>query len=137
MAARSLIVLDAGAIVALINLEPGAATVRQLLRTHKGACVIHAVNLLEVFYGFQRPKGTAFAKRVLDLVEKSGVEVRGDFDRAFLMDAGLLKTTHKMSLADTFGVALARRLGAPFVSTDHHELDAVDAVGVCQVLFIR
>ncbi len=132
-----MIVFDAGPLVAIINLEPGAAVARRLLRNHKGECAIHAVNLLEVFYGFERAKGTAFAERVLDLVEKSGVGVRGDFDRAFLMDAGHLKTTYKVSLADTFDVALARRLGAPFVTTDHHELDAVDAAGVCQMLFIR
>lgn len=132
-----MIVLDAGALVALINSEPGAATVRQLLRANKGACFIHAVNLLEVYYGFERAKGATYAQRVLDLVERAGIETRGDFDRPFLEDAGHIKTQHKMSLADTFGVALARRTGAPFITTDHHELDAVDAAGVCLITFIR
>jgi PIN domain nuclease of toxin-antitoxin system len=131
------IVFDAGALIALARLEPGALIVRQLLRAHAGGCVIHAVNLLEIHYGFEREKDTAYAERILQLIEQAGVETRGDFDLAFLKDASLIKTTHKLSLADTFGVALARRLNAPLVSTDHHELDAINSAGVCQVLFIR
>ena len=132
-----MIVFDAGAIIALVRLEPGALIVRQLLRAHAGDCAIHAVNLLEIHYGFEREKGAAYAERILHLIDEAGVETRGDFDRAFLKDASHIKASHKLSLADTFGVALARRLNAPLVSTDHHELDAIDKAGVCQVLFIR
>ncbi len=34
-------------------------------------------------------------------------------------------------------LALARRVGGTFLSTDHHELDALKAAGVCEVEFIR
>jgi len=132
-----LIVFDAGALVALARLEAGALVVRQLLRAHAGSCTIHAVNLLEIHYGFERDRGAAYAERMLQLIDRAGVQTRDDLDRAFLKDASHIKAAHKMSLADTFGIALARRLNAPLVSTDHHELDAVDAAGVCRVLFIR
>ncbi len=62
---------------------------------------------------------------------------RSDFDRDFLRDAAFVKNAHKMSFADSFAVALARRLDCELISTDHHELDAVDAAGVCKLHFIR
>jgi ribonuclease VapC len=131
------IVWDSGALIALINAEPGAGEARRLLRANRDGSYIHAVNLLEIRYGFERVKGTAFAERVLDALERAGVEARGDFDRAFLKDAALLKTAHKMSLADCFALALARRLGCPLASTDHHELDDAAAAGLCDIAFIR
>lgn len=132
-----MIVLDSGAVIALAKLEKGALFVRQQLRANPGACFIHAVNVLEVFYGFERANGTAYAERILALMDKAQIQTRGDFDRDFLRDASGLKTTYRMSLADTFAVALARRLGVPLLSSDHHELDPVNAAGVCPILFIR
>ena len=78
-----------------------------------------------------------YAERVWDIADRSGVIQRNDFDRDFLRDAAFIKNTHKMSFADTFGIALARRLNCALVSTDHHELDPVHAAGVCNVIFIR
>lgn len=132
-----MIVFDAGALIALAKLEPGALVVRQLLRAHSGSCSIHAVNLLEIHYGFARDKDVAYAERLLQLIDRAGVETRYDLDPALLRDASFIKTSHKLALADTFGITLARRLNAPLISTDRHELDAVNAAGTCQVLFIR
>ncbi len=132
-----MIVLDAGAFLALVKREPGAATMRQILRIHHGETLIHAAQLLEIYYGIEQGFGRTYAERVWLAADKIGVLQRDDFDRDFLRDAAFLKVNHKMSFADTFGLALARRLNCQFVSTDHHELDAVKAAGVCDVLFIR
>lgn len=132
-----MIVFDAGALIALARMEPGALIVRQLLRSNKGNCVIHAVNLLEIHYGFSRVNGVVFADRVLRLVDEVDVQTRADFDRDFLKEASHLKASYKLSLADTFGVALARRLDAPFISTDRHELEPLERAGICRVVFIR
>lgn len=132
-----MIVFDAGPLIALINEENGADVVAQLLTSHRNECFIHAVNLLEVHYDMERAKGSAYAHAVVQTISQAGVVVRADFDNELLQDASFLKVNHKMSLADTFGVALARRLSCALVSTDHHELDAVYSAGVCDVLFIR
>ncbi len=129
--------LDSGALLAMINFEQGASLVRQLLRDNRGQCVIHAVNLMEIYYGCLREGGSNYADKVLDTIDRAGVDIRNDLDIDFLRDTSFLKVNHKMSLGDTFGVALARRLDCEFVSTDHHELDAVAAAGVCKLLFIR
>ena len=98
---------------------------------------IHAVNLLEIHYNFRRERDAAYADDIIDQIRDMGIEIRDDLDIEFLCDTSFLKVNHKMSLGDTFGVALARRLNCEFVSTDHHELDAVAAAGVCKVNFIR
>ena len=98
---------------------------------------IHAVNLLEIHYNFRRERDAAYADDIIDQIREMGIEIRNDLDIEFLRDTSFLKVNHKMSLGDTFGVALARRLNCEFVSTDHHELDAVAAAGVCKVNFIR
>lgn len=132
-----MIVFDSGALIALVNAEPGDLVVKQLLRDHKNECLIHAVNLLEVHYDAERAQNANHAHRVLEIIDRIGVVTRIDLDVAFLQDASFLKVNYKMSLADTFGIALARRLGCQSVSTDHHELDEVKAGSVCDVLFIR
>lgn len=59
-------------------------------------------------------------------------------DPAFWQSVGQLKVNPgKLSLADSFAVALAMRLGATLVTSDHHELDALVPLGLCPILFIR
>lgn len=132
-----MIAFDSGAVVALFKAEDGADVVRQLLIDHKGECFIHAVNLVEIHYNFRRECDAAYADDILEQINDMGIEIRNDLDIDFLRDTSFLKVNHKMSLGDTFGIALARRLNCEFVSTDHHELDAVAASGVCKLLFIR
>lgn len=132
-----MIVLDANALIAIFNGEPGAVNARRLLREHRGQTWIHAVNFYEVFYGYERDKGRAFAERIWRNIDNAEIQICNDLDRSLLRDASFVKSTHKMSFADSFAVALARRLSCPLVSTDHHEFDAVKAAGVCDVLFIR
>ena len=132
-----MIAFDSGAVVAYFKAEDGAPVVRQLLIDHQGEMFIHAVNLLEIHYNFRRERDAAYADDIIQQIGDMGIEIRDDLDIDFLRDTSFLKVNHKMSLGDTFGVALARRLGCEFVSTDHHELDAVHAAGVCKLRFIR
>ena len=128
---------DSGALVAHLKAEEGALAVRQMLIDHKGEMCIHTVNLLGIHYNFRRERDAAYADDIIDQIKGMGIEVRGDLDIEFLRDTSFLKVNHKISLGDTFGFALARRLNCEFVSTDHHELDAVHAAGICKTNFIR
>lgn len=132
-----MIVLDANALIAIFNREKGAVDARRLLRQHRGETFIHAMNFYEIFYGYERDVSRDYAERIWANIDKAKIIVRGDMDRTLLRDASDVKARHKMSLADSFAVALARRLNCALVSTDHHELDAVHAAGVCNVTFIR
>ncbi len=132
-----MIALDSGAFLAAVKSESGASVMRKLLREHSGQTFIHAANLLEIYYGIERDHGRQMAERVWLLIDKKLIRVSNDLDREFLRDAAFVKNAHRMSFADSFAVALARRLNCPLISTDHHELDAVHAAGVCDVKFIR
>jgi PIN domain nuclease of toxin-antitoxin system len=132
-----IIIFDAGALIALLRLEPGALAVRQMLRRNPGRCYIHAVNLYEIYYGFARAAGVPTAQRAVQVVVAAGVMVREDMDTAFWQDAGQIKAAHRLSIADTFGLALARRMKGEFLTTDHHEMDALVPLGLCPIRFIR
>ena len=132
-----MIALDAGAFVAMCKREKGAFTMRRLLEAHRGETFIHTANSLEIFYGIERDYRRDQAERVWRIADRAKIVTRSDFDRDFLRDAAFVKNAHRMSFVDSFAIALARRLNCEFVSTDHHELDAVHAAGVCRVHFIR
>ncbi len=132
-----MIALDSGALLAVVKSEGGASAMRKLLREHSGQTFIHAANLLKIYSGIERDHGREKAERVWLLLDKKLIRVSNDLDREFLRDAAFVKNTHRMSFADSFAIALARRLNCPLISTDHHELDAVAASGVCKVEFIR
>lgn len=132
-----MIALDSGAFLAAVKSESGASAMPKLLREHSGQTFIHAANLLEIYYGIERDHGRQMAERVWLLIDKKLIRVSNDLDREFLRDAAFVNNAHRMSFADSFAIALARRLDCPLISTDHHELDAVDAAGVCKVKFIR
>jgi PIN domain nuclease of toxin-antitoxin system len=131
-------VFDASALIALLSMEQGALIVRQTLRDNPGACYVHAVNLCEVYYHVARVRDTPTAGRTVQLLGSTGIVVREDMDAAFWQDAGRLKATYvRVSLADCYCLALARRIGGEALTADHHEFDALTPHGLCPIRFIR
>jgi len=136
------IVFDASALIAYLRNEDGAAFVENLLDDADVEKVAHAVNLCEVFSKFSllSDEPTAFAALV-DL-RTVGIVERGDMDALLWQDAARLVATqrnagHGLSLGDSFGIALARRLGADLVTCDRAEFQPVAAAGLASVIFIR
>ncbi len=108
-----------------------------ILTDPESACYAHAINVYEV-YRDSLARGTAAeADQAITELLEAGITIREDFDAALWKDAAQRKVTHRMSTADSIGIALANRLSADFVSTDHHELDAVNDSGAYVVTFIR
>ena len=132
-----MIVLDAGAVIALLRFEAGASMTRRLIREQRGQCCMHALNVCEIYYGFARASDVATAERAVQMLVGLGIIMREDMDAAFWKDAGTLKANHRLSLADCFALALARRVGAELVTTDHHEMDVLVPLGLCPIRFIR
>lgn len=134
-------VYDSSAMLAFLNEESGADVVARLLATD-AAHHAHAVNLCEVFYGFLRDSEAKAQDALADL-KALDIEERGDMDGAFWRDVASLVAQfrdgkgRRLALGDAFGVALARRLGADFVTADKGELEAVAAAGVARIIFIR
>jgi ribonuclease VapC len=109
-------VLDASAIVAWLQSEPGAEKVADVLGS--SACAMSAVNVSEV--ASKLAEGGSNRDRIQEIIGALHVEV-ATFDTEAALDAALLRplTSAKgLSLADRACLALAMRLGVPVVTTD-------------------
>ena len=133
-----ILVMDACALIALLEREPGGDVVDSLLMDRSNTCMVHALNLCEVYYDLVRRAGEDRAKEVINQLVMAGVYVREDMDTDFWQNAGSIKASYsRVSLADCVCIALANRLGVELCTADHHEFDAISENGLCQVRFIR
>ena len=131
-------VLDASAMVAYLRQEYGCEVVEGLLTDTSNSFYAHAVNLMEVFYDHRRSGGEDAAQGVLRALANVRVQAQELLDPPLWQDAARIKADcARVSLADCCGLALARRLGAAFLSTDKHELDRDEIRSLCPIVFIR
>ena len=137
MAEISVDVMDSSAMNAYLRGEPGDDVVEERLTNPDTRCIIHAVNLCEVYYDTLRAGGRDAAIEAVSKIEIAGVIVREDLDAKFWTLVGELKVSPgKISLVDCFLLALAIRVAGTLVTADH-EFDAVVPLGLCPILFIR
>ena len=133
------LVLDACALVALLKNENGAdavATAYKDAKDDKAKIIMNRVNLLEVFYGYYRDDGKNYAEKILSGVEQSLISI-SEFDKELFGEAGRLKATYKISLADSIALAQAMVLDADFLTSDHHEFDVIEGKEPVRFSWIR
>lgn len=129
-------VLDACALIAFLRGETGSEIVEQHLI--EGTCFAHAISLCEVYYDCIRLDGEEKAETLVHDLLNAGLIVRTDVDEDCWKDVGRIKVgIVQISLADCFAIALARRLGIPVLTSDHHKFDNIAAHEICAVEFIR
>ncbi|MFH0998227.1 MAG: PIN domain-containing protein [Pseudomonadota bacterium] len=133
-------VIDACALIALINQETGSHVVLELLKSaEQGRAIvrIHAVNLCEVYYDCLRGNGTRTANAFLKTVKTMPMEIVDRIEGNLLKKAGKIKASEKVSLADAFAVGLAIVTKAHLVTADHHEIEPLERSGIVKVLWFR
>jgi predicted nucleic acid-binding protein len=134
-------VFDACALIAFFNDEDGADVIERLFsEANAGECSIamNKINLLEIYYGYLVANGEDFAENILSLIRDSSISVPDEFPDELMREAGKVKQAHRrMSLADSMAIAQAVVDDATLVTSDHHELDAVDTDGVIDFLWFR
>ena len=107
-------VLDAWAVMALLQDEPAAPRVRDVIAT--GGVCMSAVNLGEAYYAVKRRRGRRFAiERVESIRQIVRVE---DPDWDLTRAAADVKAGGGMSYPDAFCVATARRYQVPLYTGD-------------------
>lgn len=132
------LVIDASALIAYLEDEPGAEVVESILSSQPGSCFAHVINLCEVFYGVRREYGEQKAQETIAALRKAGLAFRDDIDAELWQEAARLKADwRRVSLADCFCAALSIKLGGEVITCDHHEFDALASGGACRVKFIR
>lgn len=133
-------VLDACALIAFLNDEDGGDTIDNLLIQSMVGSVsvsMSIVNLLEVYYCELREHGADTAQIVLDAVKYYGVEIVSTISAQTFHEAAKMKVAHKMSLGDSIGLATALEHDGVFVTSDHHELDAVAKTNPSLIFWYR
>jgi len=113
-------VLDASALMAFFEHEPGADQVEGLLREAAGTerrLLMSVVNWGEVYYVVWRKYGEAAARQKLEEMARLPLEVV-DVDLEITKLAASLKAQHKLPYADCFAAALAEMEKASIVTSD-------------------
>lgn len=138
MPAEQVYVFDACAVIALLDQEPGSEVVEALLEEGSNRCVIHVLNVCEIYYHVYRRADKDRAGNLESILRGLGLELEDSLAETLWQGAGRLKAEwRRVSLVDCFALALAIREKATLVTSDHHELDPVAQADVCPFRFIR
>jgi predicted nucleic acid-binding protein len=133
--------LDACAVLALLDNEKGANVVSGLLDSAKRGEItlsMNAANFIEVYYDRIRAVGSEEAdKAIQKIYEDFPITIIEELNPAIVREAAYFKAAGKMSFADSILVATARYTGATVVTCDHVELDPIEQQGQITFLWIR
>ena len=126
---KRLYVLDACALIAFLNDEPGADRVERIFCESVSdniQLLMHKINLLEIYYGTYRVKGKIIADEMLKSVKRLPILVEDSLEDPIFFESARLKATYKISLADAIALALTITRKASIVTADHHEFDKIE-----------
>lgn len=113
-------VLDASALTAYFEKEPGYEKVQELLTkaaSSKQSLFLSAVNWGEIFYVTFRNHGSESAEEISRVIESFPIVVV-PVDTALAKQAAHYKATRKMSYADCFAAALSKTKKATLITKD-------------------
>jgi PIN domain nuclease of toxin-antitoxin system len=133
-------VLDACALITLLDKELGCEKINRLLSQtelgEKSIC-INIVNLLEVYYDRIKVSNQQRADMFLETIYNSSIEILEWQNKEIVKNAGRLKASYKMSLADSIALSTAIYKQATLITADHHEFDKVEQAEDIKFLWVR
>ena len=133
-------VLDACAMLTLLSQERGYENVAALYKkanTGEITLVMNKINLLEVYYDLYRSYDKEHANAFITSINQSPIAVQKEISDDIFAEAGRLKASYKISLADSFALAQAIVLRGSLVTCDHHEFDAIEGKESIKFAWIR
>jgi len=133
-------VLDACALIALLQDEPGADKVSEVLNAAfagEADIVMHKANFLEVYYDAYRFRGKEQADLMLAEFKKQPIQINSEITDDIFVESGRLKATYKVSFADSFALAQAIVYGGALLTSDHHEFEAIKGNENIEFFWIR
>lgn len=125
-------VLDSYAILAYLEAEVGASTVRSILeqgRQRQAAIYLSVINFGEVVYIVERERGLTPAQKTIATIDRWPV-LQVEADRKLTLAAAHVKAYHAISYADSFAVALAQFRQAVLVTGDPEFRKVEDLVAI-------
>jgi len=133
-------VIDACAMLAVLSNEPGADVVEDVYNraaSDEVALVMHKLNLLEVYYDLFRAYGKARADEILNDIRVLPIHIYSEITDEILAEAGRLKASYRISLADSIALAQTIVLSGELLTADHHEFDPIDGQELISFHWIR
>ena len=112
--------LDSYALIAFLEDEPGADTVRDLIlkaENRKTKLLMTTVNLGEVWYSIARSSSAAKADEYIQEIETMAIEIV-DADWPLTRQAAIYKVPGKIAYGDCFAAALTKIRKAELVTGD-------------------
>ena len=137
---NELYVMDACALLAFFNDEQGADFVDDIFKkAHNTTAqiIMHSLNLLEVYYDICRKYGEDRAAHELTKMKQLPMTINTEISGQLFKEAGRLKASYKISLADSIALAQAFILRAKLITSDHHEFDLIEKNEPINFLWIR
>jgi len=137
---KPIYILDACAMLAVLAKEEGWEKVSELYRkAARGeiTLIMHRLNLLEVYYGISREYGKDAANDLVADVKQSPIAINREISDEIFLEAGRLKATYKISLADSVALAQAIVSDGLLVTSDHHEFDVIESKEDIRLTWIR
>ena len=122
-------ILDACALIAYLNNEPGMDVVKTVLTKavkHEASVTMNKINLLEVYYDVYRRCGEDEATDLLETISVAPINIIHEISDDVLKVAGRLKASYKISIADSIALAEALLADCQLVTSDHHEFDIIE-----------
>jgi len=136
----NLYILDACALVALLQDEPGAdmvAAVFNAANNGEAKIIMNKVNLLEVYYDAYRSHGKEQADLMISEMKKRPIEINAEMSDEIFNEAGRLKASYRISLADSIALAQTIASDGELLSADHHEFDVIEGNEPIRFYWIR
>jgi predicted nucleic acid-binding protein len=134
---ESCVVLDACALIAFLNNEPGADVITSIFED-VASVEISIINVLEIAYDAMRRSGDPQSIRnVLDTCGQLPLKIHWQISDGVFQQAARFKADYKISLADAIALATAGTLGASLATSDHHEFDPLEEKAAARFIWIR
>jgi predicted nucleic acid-binding protein len=115
--------LDAFALMAWLQNEPGAEQVEDYLRQAQEQgeqkCFVSLINLGEVYYQLFRKKGAARADNFWDEALRGAIPLTVvEVTRKRVLESSRLKANYPIAIADAFAIQLALEIQVPLITGD-------------------
>lgn len=133
-------ILDSSALLAFLYDERGREQVESLLHMaaeERATVRVHRIHLCEVYYILHRKGGEQAAEQMLKDLRGLPVRIDDRVSPALVREAGKIKASHRLSLADAFAAGLAKVREGTLVTSDRREFEALAATGEVPVQWTR
>ena len=133
-------VLDACAMLAVLSKEQGADKVVNFYKKATSGeitLVMNKLNLLEVYYDLFRAYGKERADAFIAEIKQSPIVINHELSDEIFAEAGRLKASYRISLADSVALSQTVVLGGALLTSDHHEFDTIEAKEDINFVWIR